>query len=287
MILKLHKLNPPVDFKNYWRIFLVSNLFLFCSCFSCSYSQCEVGATPYADGERLDYIIYYNLKKIWVPAGKVRFEVNDSLYHGVQCFHFNGLGKTFKEYDWIFKVRDQYQSWATIENLTPQRFIRNAQEGSSKLYYDYEFNQSENEVYFRKSRKAVKTDTINRSACAFDLMTLVYYARTLDFSNVQVLDTIPLTIILDGKKYSTYIRYMGRGIAKSRNGNNFKVIKFRPMLIEGTIFKGGEDMEVCVSDDNNRIPIYVEASIIIGKVKVYLDKMIGVKHPMESRILKN
>ncbi|MBT5404049.1 MAG: DUF3108 domain-containing protein, partial [Crocinitomicaceae bacterium] len=86
--------------------------------------------------------------------------------------------------------------------------------------------------------------------------------------------------------YDTYIRFTGRGIEKSRNGTSYKVIKFRPMLIEGTIFKGGEDMEVSVSDDKNRIPIYVEASILIGKVKVYLDKMSGVKFPMEARLKK-
>ena len=64
------------------------------------------------------------------------------------------------------------------------------------------------------------------------------------------------------------------------------MIKFRPLLIEGTIFKSGEGMEVSVSDDKNRIPIYVEASILIGKVKVYLEKMNGIKYPMESRIKK-
>jgi len=285
LILRLHKLNPPIDSKNHWRIFLVWNLLLFYSS-SYTYSQCPVDGLPYATGEKLDYVIYYNLKKLWVPAGKVRFEVQDSLYKGVQCFHFNGLGKTFKEYDWIFRVRDQYQSWASQEHLSPQRFIRNAQEGSSKLYYDYEFNQSDNEVYFRKSRKAIKQDTIDNTECSFDLMTLVYYARTLDFSTVKIMDTIPLTIILDGQKYNTYIRYTGRGTATSRNGSRYKVIKFRPLLIEGTIFKSGEDMEVSVSDDKNRIPIYVEASILIGKVKVYIEKMNGIKYPIESRIKK-
>ena len=54
------------------------------------YSQCEIGSFPYKGGEKLDYVIYYNYKKMWVPAGKVRFEVNDSSYNGKDCFHFNG-----------------------------------------------------------------------------------------------------------------------------------------------------------------------------------------------------
>ena len=262
------------------------SFFFVCFIQATLYGQCPVESVPFESGEKLDYVVYYNLKKIWVPAGKVRFEVQDSLYDGNKCYHFNGLGKTFKEYDWIFRVRDQYQSWATQQHLRPQRFIRNAQEGSSKIYYDYKFDQTENEVYFKKSRTGTKQDTIDQTSCSFDLMTLVYYARTLDFTNVKVMDTIPLTIILDGQKYKTYIRYTGRGMATSRNGSKYKVIKFRPLLIEGTIFKSGEGMAVSVSDDKNRIPIYVEASILIGKVKVYLEKMNGIKYPMESRIKK-
>jgi hypothetical protein len=282
----LNRLNPLVGVTNQWRIFLFCTVVLVNSCLSACNAQCEVGSKPYQSGEQLDYVVYYNLKKIWVPAGKVRFAVQDSMYRGISCYHFNGLGKTFKEYDWIFRVRDQYQSWSTKDSLKPQRFIRNAQEGSSKVYFDYSFNHPEDEIYLKKSRNAIKQDTIHHTSCAFDLMTLVYYARTLDFSKAKLMDTIPLTIILDGQKYDTYIRFTGRGIEKSRNGTSYKVIKFRPMLIEGTIFKGGEDMEVSVSDDKNRIPIYVEASILIGKVKVYLDKMSGVKFPMEARLKK-
>lgn len=286
MIWERHKSNPLVDLNNHWGIFLFCNLFLFNTSFSLCNAQCQVGTKPYQSGEQLDYVVYYNFKKIWVPAGKVRFAVKDTIYKGKSCYHFNGLGKTFKEYDWIFRVRDQYQSWATKDELKPQRFIRNAQEGNSKVYFDYSFNQAEDEIYLKKSRNVKKQDTIQHTHCTFDLMTLVYYARTLDFSQAKLMDTIPLTIILDGQKYDTYIRFTGRGIEKSRDGVRYKVIKFRPMLIEGTIFKGGEDMEVSVSDDQNRIPIYVEASILIGKVKVYLDKMSGVKFPMEAKLNK-
>jgi len=40
--------------------------------------------------------------------------------------------------------------------------------------------------------------------------------------------------------------------------------------VEGTIFRGGEDMLVWVSTDNRKIPIVVEAKILVGSVKAYL-----------------
>ena len=73
-----------------------------------------------------------------------------------QLEHPEYFTKTFKEYDWIFRVRDQYQSWATKDELKPQRFIRNAQEGNSKVYFDYSFNQAEDEIYLKKSRNVIK-----------------------------------------------------------------------------------------------------------------------------------
>ncbi len=248
------------------------------------YGQCPVSDIPFKGGEKLDYIIYYNYKKLWVPAGKVRFEVQDTSMKDIDCFHFNGRGKTFKEYDWFFKVRDQYQSFASRTDLKPARFIRSVSEGNTRIYYDYLFDHTANEAYYKRSPQGDYTDTIQQTECAFDVMTTVYYARTLDFSTTKVNDTLPLTMVLDGKQYETYVRYTGKGVEKSRDGISYKVIKFRPMLIEGTIFSGGEDMEVSVTDDKNRIPLFVEANILVGSIKVYLERMTGFKYPLDSKI---
>jgi hypothetical protein len=47
---------------------------------------------------------------------------------------------------------------------------------------------------------------------------------------------------------------MGKETSKPKYGN-FRAIKFKPMLIKGTIFEGGEKMTVWVSDDANKIPL--------------------------------
>jgi hypothetical protein len=49
-------------------------------------------------------------------------------------------------------------------------------------------------------------------------------------------------------------------------------------LVDGTIFKGGEDMTVWVSNDRNRIPILVEANVLVGAVKVYLKSAVGIRN---------
>jgi hypothetical protein len=85
-------------------------------------------------------------------------------------------------------------------------------------------------------------------------------------------------MFLDNEVYSMYIRYLGKETVKTKYGK-FKAIKFKPLLIKGTIFQGGEKMTVWVSDDANRIPIRIESPIVVGKVKV---DMMSSKNPSLS-----
>jgi hypothetical protein len=50
--------------------------------------------------------------------------------------------------------------------------------------------------------------------------------------------------------------------------------------VEGTVFKGGEDMVVWASDDPGHVPIMVEAKILIGSVKALLNTAEGLAFPL-------
>ena len=114
-------------------------------------------------------------------------------------------------------------------------------------------------------------------------MTSVYYARTLDFSDLIINEKIPLNMMVDKTIYNDlYIRYLGKTIIKDQYGKKHNCIKISPLLIEGTIFEEGEFMEVYVTDDKNRIPIYIEAHIIIGSIKVYMKSIKNNKFPLGS-----
>ena len=43
------------------------------------------------------------------------------------------------------------------------------------------------------------------------------------------------------KSYNMYIRFLGRETIKTKYGK-FRAIKFKPLLLKGTIFEGGENM---------------------------------------------
>ena len=222
--------------------------------------------------------------KLWVPAAKVRFTVKDSIFNGSQSFHFNGKGKSLKSYDWFFKVRDSYSSIVNKDNFTPQTFTRNVNEGDFKLYYDYTFDiPNQKAKVIEDKLDTSKFSIIDFPKCSYDVMTSVYYARTLEYTNLEINDTIPLSMMVDKEIYnSLFIRYLGREIIKDQYGKKYNCIIISPLLIEGTLFKEGEFMKIYITDDLNRIPIYIEAEILIGSVKGYIKSIKNIKHPLNT-----
>jgi hypothetical protein len=88
-------------------------------------------------------------------------------------------------------------------------------------------------------------------------------------------------MFLDDEVFNMYIRYLGKEDIKTRYGK-FRAIKFKPLLIKGTIFEGGEKMTVWVSDDANKIPVRIESPITVGSVKVDMMGYKNLRYPLTS-----
>ncbi|MDP4255527.1 MAG: DUF3108 domain-containing protein, partial [Bacteroidota bacterium] len=109
------------------------------------------------------------------------------------------------------------------------------------------------------------------------------YARNIDFSRMHPNDTIPFDMFLDRQVYHLYIRYLGKETIRTKYAK-FRCIKFRPLLIKGTIFEGGEKMNVWVSDDPNPIALRVESPISVGSVVVDMINYRNLRYPLSSLV---
>ncbi|MBN8697631.1 MAG: DUF3108 domain-containing protein [Bacteroidetes bacterium] len=248
--------------------------------------NCSITNNAFKAGEDLHWKIQYNWGAIWMDAGEANFKVDYAEINNRAVYHFTGFGATYPKYDWFYKVRDKYESYADTSTLKPLRFKREAYEGGTYTYDDYIFNASKSKVYTvsRRNKKPAKVDSVSITKCTNDVMTAIYYARNLDFSKYKPKDTIPITFVLDGEVFPSYIRYLGKETINSDILGKVRCIKFRPKLIEGTIFKGGEGMTVWVTDDENKIPVYVETPIIVGTVKVKLFKYTNLRNKVDCII---
>lgn len=231
--------------------------------------KCDFGKKVFSSNERLVFDVYYHWGLIWVHAGECSFSARPEEYANKNTLHFIGEGKTFKSYDWFFKVRDRFESWADTATLAPYRYIRNSSEGGTKTYNDSYFDHRKKQIICYKLIKAeVKKDSAKYRDCTFDVLSMIYYARCIDYSKAKKNDRIPISLYLDGTVYdSLYIRYKGKETITTKYGKQ-NCIVFSPLLIKGTIFAGGEDMTVWVSDDEKKTPLLIKSSIVVGEIQV-------------------
>jgi hypothetical protein len=248
--------------------------------------QCVSQVKSFKPGEKITYMAYYNWGFIWVYAGDLEFTVKQKLSMGKQAYQFDAIGNSRKSYDWMYKVRDHFQSFVEMSTFSPIMAERKTSEGGYEAYESYEFVNGGRKInsVVSNSDKPFKRDTLSAQSCTFDVLTVIYYCRTIDFSQYKVNDKIPFKIVVDNKIYTTYVRYMGRETIKTHQGKKYRCIKCSALLVQGTIFKGGEDMTLWVTDDENKIPVLVEAKILIGSVKAYLNTEEGLRSDSKAQV---
>jgi hypothetical protein len=249
---------------------------------------CEIKNNAFQPGEKLDYVITYNWFLVWTDVGGVQFEATKDNIFNKDVLNLKGTGVTFSFYDWFFQVRDVYQSWVNPDNLLPVYYHRDVNEDGYiidiKYRYDFENLLAYSEV--KKTRKPYFQDTIAITPCTYDVISVIYQARNIDFKKYKKDEQIPFKILLDNEIHEVFIRYKGKEEKKVRGVGKFNCIKFTGSLVAGDVFKGGEDLQIWVSDDENRIPVWIESPIIVGTIKARLVGYEGIKHPLKSMTKK-
>lgn len=259
---------------------ILIHFFIFLSSFwtpRVEHSICNQTNSSFLAGEKLRYIIYYNVIGMYVNAGRADFQIQNSNFNGQEAYTFTATGKSNAKYDWIFKVRDKYESTVDTKTLLPFQFNRIINEGSFHQTDLIQFNQK------------LKTASINNQTyptaadCTYDVISAIYAARNLNFSNLQMGDKVYLNFFLDKELYPSYFKFLGRELIQTQYGS-FKAIKLAPLLVKGSMFKEAEKMIIWVTDDGNHIPVRIETPIIVGSIKVDMVGYENLRHPLSSLI---
>ena len=237
---------------------------------------CGIKNTTFQSGEKVVMKVFYTTMGAYVGAGEATFTTTLQRFNGKAVYHCVGDGKTYPFFDKFFQVRDRYESFIDTATLSPYKFIRNVQEGSIKIYNNVTFNQAAN--------TAVSTNGVFKiTDCMQDVVSAVYYARNINWDKYKPGDKVPFDMYLDDEIYHLYLRYIGKEKVKTQYGK-FNAIKFKPLLVKGTLFEGGEKLSAWVSDDPNHLLLRVESPITVGKVKIDMMSYSGLRYPLTSLI---
>ena len=237
-------------------------------------SLCTIQNFCFQNGENISFYIFYTLAGVWVHAGTANFTASLERMGNKPVWHMVGTGESLPSYDWIFKVRDRYESFVDTTTMQPLKFVRSVDEGHYKKFENVSFNKTSNTAITNEGVYKVP-------GCIQDVISQVYFARNINFDQYKKNDIINFDIFLDNEVHHMYMRYMGKEVIKSRYGK-FRCIKFKPLLLKSSMFEGGEKMTVWVSDDLNRLPIRIESPISVGSVKVDMMLYRNLRHPLTS-----
>lgn len=249
-------------------------------------NECNATNTAFKAGEKVSYIVSYNWFVFFTDVGLASFRVKNDKMFGKPVLHLEATGVSTPAWDRFFMVRDLYQSWVDPVTVMPVYFSRRVREGRYFKDITYRFNHTAGKVYsqYESSRKKFFRDTVAIVPCTYDLVSVIYHLRNIDLQGIQAGDTIGFRIMLDNELTGIYVRYLGSEEKAIRKAGTFETMKFSVKLVEGSVFSGGEDMFIWITDDKNRIPVFIETPIRVGQVRVRISEWEGLRHPLSSKI---
>ncbi|MDQ3112084.1 MAG: DUF3108 domain-containing protein [Bacteroidota bacterium] len=226
----------------------------------------KVTNTAFKRGEELTYRIHYGA----VNAGVAIMSVDNAnkLIAGRPTLHVIGTGTSKGAFDWVFKIRDRYESYVDEEALMPWLFIRRVDEGGYKINQNQTYDHTMGKV--NSNGKSLTVPKYIQ-----DMLSAFYYARTIDFSKAKKGDTYAVQTFVDDEVWDLKIKFLGKEIVKSDVGK-INCLKFCPVVQKGRVFKKEEDLTLWISDDANHVPVRAQGEILVGSVKMDLIKTSGL-----------
>jgi hypothetical protein len=245
--------------------------------------DCEIVNTSFSSGEQLVFKAYYNWKFIWIPAGEAVFNIKENKFD----YEVKVTGRTYESYDNFFRVKDYFYSKIDKRTLYPKNFVRIIEEGNYRKFDSIVFDQSQHKAYSfnGKSRKLALRKEINYDDCMHDLLSVFYYLRNINVNEFKKGDYIPTKVMLDNGTFPIKVKYDGKEAKKDvKELGTFNTIRVIPDMVVGEVFKDGTKMKIWVSDDENKLPLFIESPLKIGSAKAVLKSYSGLRHPLSAQI---
>lgn len=238
---------------------------------------CRTDNNTFGEDETLTYKIYYNVNFIWIGAGTVTFKINKRS----DGYFAEAVGKTYGGYDWIFKVRDTFQSVLDPHTLLPLESTRMVNEGGYTRYdhVQYMRNSRLAKSHMGKTRHHADTKIIPIDQCVHDILSTMYAFRNTSAQSLANEKQYSLDMLLDRKKYPIAIKFRQEEEKKIKGIGPLETYLIEPKVVVGNIFSEEDGMKIWVSKDQNKVPLLIESPIAVGKIKAVLSDHKGLKYP--------
>lgn len=229
-------------------------------------------------GEWFVFRIHYGI----VDAGYATLEVKEATINNKNVFHVIGKGYTTGVSKLFFNVEDLYESYIDKETGNPYQFVRKIDEGGYTKNQEGFFNHSENTILV-KDYKHSNEKTFSIPKNTQDILSSFYYLRNYPYiDKIKPGEFIDIDMFLDNKTTKFRLKFIGLEDLRTKFGVVSTMV-FRPLVQTGRVFKEEESLTIWISDDDNKLPVRIKASLLVGSIKADLDEFKGLKYPFKVK----
>ena len=119
-----------------------------------------------------------------------------------------------------------------------------------------------------------------------DLDTFLYLSKFVSELEKRGVQAVLYEEMANAMQFSKIFEtFAGKEDLKTKFGTVPSMI-FRPLVQSGRVFKEEESLTVWISDDENKLPLRIKASLAVGSLKADIDGFKGLKNPFVVKVKK-
>lgn len=249
-------------------------------------AQCEINNVPFQAGEVLTYDLHFKWGLISKKSGKATLRTQNVNYSGKPAYKISLSSSSEGTARKLFKLDDTLTSYIS-HNVVPLAFMKDAHEDGDhtveRLTYSYPGDGSVKVKSVRhKNGKFRFDENIQFNKCAYDMLSVVFYARTLNYDNMSKGSSQRIEFVSGRKKLSMQIIHEGYETLKVGQGDKFKCIVLSLKIKDPAFQDDKEAMKVYITSDANKMPVRIDSSLKIGSTRVVLNSYRGNKYPVTT-----
>ena len=244
-------------------------------------------AQLYHPGEQLFYRVSYKAKMFPnTEVGAVEVKTSEVQLDDRKFYKVEGIGRTLPTYRWFFNLEDVYTVWIDTASLRPVRFESDIREGdyTFQSYYTYIWPDSTIHTRWRSRKNPFSEKQMALTEESMDPIALFFNLRSAQAENFKPGEPATLQMVLQDTIRHLNYRYISRETKKIRNMGRFLKFECQLGTSEGFSFTDGTVFTLWISDDENKIPLYIESPVRVGSINAYISGYKGLKYPMTSLI---
>lgn len=258
----------------------------------------QSNSLPFKAGERIEVTLNYKWG-ISADIAVLNFNLQEVNESGTPCFHIVLNARTNKFFDSFYKVRDIYESKFEMD-MDPVYAMRSVHEGAFTAFNEYKWSADKKTLYAKveKSTMAAPVDTVFKSGETIrDVINLIYSIRTSDIKALKAGKRVSMLAAMDRnvtRATLSYVRNETRqvdGLGKFNTvclAMNLKRVANVETESSKLTVPTGDDIKntvyIWLTDDDNRLPVYISVPISVGKLEIRTTSLENVKYPLTSKV---